>query len=278
LKYYQSNIEAVCKQLNTLPDTGLSDDEIRSRLNKYGYNRIKKTNRRSIVKVFLEQFSNLLVIMLIVAAGISFFLSSYRDAIILLLVIMFNAFVGFYQDWKSENILASIKDLVIDKCYAIRNGKKIEIPAQELVPGDIVSLNEGDGVPADIRLINGTGFFTNDFIITGESQPKEKKSSFATTETLSLAEQNNCVFMGTTIAKGEATGVVIATGMATELGKIAGKSESITASVTPLQKELNIVAKKISYISLALATLLLIIKLLLGDKINDALIFTIGKK
>ena len=226
--------------------------------------------------MFLEQFKNMLVILLIVAAALSFFLNAHRDATILMLVVFFNAIIGFYQDWKSENILASLKDLIIERCFVFRNGKKIEVPSDELVVGDVVSLSEGDGVPADIRLIDSTGFSTNDFILTGESQPREKSHATVIEKEVGISEQENCVFMGTTVAKGEATGVVVATGMNTELGRIATHSETIDASITPLQRELNIVAQKITYITLVLGVFLMVVRLFFGDALNEALIFTIG--
>ncbi len=160
MNFYQPLVNTIIAELKTSAKNGLTGDESVARLNQYGYNRIKRTNKRNMLQVFLDQFKNMLVILLIVAAALSFFLNSNRDGIILMLVVFFNALIGFYQDWKSENILASLKDLVIERCFVFRNGKKIEVPSDELVPGDIVSLSEGNGIPADIRLIESTGFST----------------------------------------------------------------------------------------------------------------------
>jgi Ca2+-transporting ATPase len=270
-------ISQILKELDTNPGSGLTDLNVAEKLRRFGYNHIKSTNTRSTLKIFLEQFQNLLVLLLIGAALISLFLGSYRDFIILMLVVFFNAAIGFYQSYKSENILASLKDLVIQHCIVLRNGNKIEIPSMDLVPGDIVYLNEGDGVPADIRLIETTGFQTNEFILTGESAPADKSHDviISPNET-SISKYANCVFMGTTVAKGLAKGVVIATGMQTELGKIAAQSDKIDTSETPLQTELDIVAKKITYVTLAIATALLAGRLITGETINNALIFAIG--
>ena len=276
MNFYQKPVDTIISELKTSAQKGLTDAESLARLKEYGHNHIIRTNKRNMLQVFLEQFKNMLVILLIVATALSFFLNSNRDAIILLLVVFFNAIIGFYQDWKSENILASLKDLIIEHCFVFRNGKKIEVPSNELVPGDIVSLSEGNGIPADIRLIESTGFSTNDFILTGESQPREKSHAVIIEKEVGISEQDNCVFMGTTVAKGEATGVVVATGMNTELGRIAKSSEAIDASITPLQKELNGVAKKITFITLILGGILLAVKLIMGEALNDALIFTVG--
>ncbi|WP_018616672.1 cation-translocating P-type ATPase [Segetibacter koreensis] len=274
---FSINILQLLSELKTDADRGLTNDEVSRRLKNYGYNRIKTVNKRSTVKIFREQFKNLLVLLLIGAAILSLFLGSYRDSIILILVVLFNAAIGFYQDFKSENILASLKDLVIQKCIVLRGGNKMEIPSEELVPGDIVYLNEGDGVPADIRLIDSTGLQVNEFILTGESQPAEKAHDFiATSADTALIKQGSYIFMGTTVAKGMATGVVIATGMETQLGKIAHSSGDIDASKTPLQSELDIVAKKISYATIVIATALLAGILLTGETVNNALIFAIG--
>ena len=163
MNFYQKPVDTIVTELKTSGQNGLTDADSAARLNEYGHNRIKRTNKRNMLQVFLEQFKNMLVILLVVAAALSFFLNSNRDGIILMLVVFFNAVIGFYQDWKSENILASLKDLIIERCFVIRNGKKIELPSDELVPGDIVSLSEGDGIPADIRLNESTGFFTRCF-------------------------------------------------------------------------------------------------------------------
>lgn len=273
---YQKSVNDIIAELKTSAQNGLTDTESTARLKQYGYNRIRQTNKRSMLQVFLEQFKNMLVILLIIAAALSFFLDANRDGIILVLVVLLNAVIGFYQDWKSENILASLKDLIIEHCFVIRNGKKIEIPSVELVPGDMVFLTEGNGVPADIRLVESTGFSTNDFILTGESQPAEKSHAIVLTEEVAVSGQVNCVLMGTTIAKGEARGVVVGTGMNTELGRIAKSSDAIDTGITPLQRELNGVAKKITYVTLILGTALMVVRLFMGDALNDALIFTIG--
>lgn len=298
MNYYQQSIPDAVSALDTSVTDGLSGQTAAKRLAEHGPNEIHHKASRTPLRMFLEQFKNWLVLLLIGAAALSFFLQSYRDGIILLLIVALNATVGFYQDWKSENILQSLKSLIIDKCYVIREGKKIEIPSMELVPGDLVLMNEGDGVPADIRLTDSTGFSTSDFILTGESQPREKSSgdtrqSLAPADTrheaeprasaasrqpanVPVSERDNCVFMGTTVAKGMGRGLVFATGMDTELGKIAGTSSTIDVSPTPLQTELNDVGKKITWITLVLSVILFIGRLLTGEHYDAALIFAIG--
>lgn len=273
---YQQPLEEVIARLHVSPKEGLTALESETRRQQFGYNQIRQVNRRGTFQILAEQFKNVLVLLLVGSAIISFYLNNIQDTVILLLVVFLNAGIGFYQDWKSENLLASLKELVSERCYAIRDGQKLEIPVRELVPGDLVSLTEGDGVPADIRLINCTGFATNEFILTGESQPRAKNAMVLPSKSAGLAEIENCAFMGTIVAKGEATGVVIATGMQTELGRIAHTSETIDASPTPLQKELNGVAKKISIATLILGGLLFAIRFFMGSPLNEAMQFTIG--
>ncbi|RYE02276.1 MAG: cation-transporting P-type ATPase [Sphingobacteriales bacterium] len=245
---------------------GLSEAEAQERLLQFGTNEVHQTSKRSVLLVFFDQFRNLLVLMLVAAALLSFLLAADRDGVILLLVVFFNAWIGFYQDWKAENILQSLKSLVIEKCTVYRNGRQIEAPSSQLVPGDLVYLTEGSGVPADIRVTEATGFTTNDFILTGETVPSEKSPNPGADR----------IFMGTNVAKGEARGIVAATGMRTELGRIAQKSESMATEATPLQKELNQVARRITVITLVLGTILFAVRLFQGDRLNEALIFTIG--
>jgi Ca2+-transporting ATPase len=187
-----------------------------------------------------------------------------------------NGAIGFYQEWKSENILASIKKLVVDKCTVRREGKAIEIFSEDIVPGDIVLLSEGTGVPADIRLIDSHGFSVNEFILTGESLPSSKDHLFTAETSLSLSEIKSCLFMGTTVARGEAKGIVYATGMQTEIGKISSSSQTIESSDAPIQTEIKDVAKKLTYATLFIGVILFGTRLLLNDTMAVALVFSIS--
>ncbi|MFN8438061.1 MAG: cation-transporting P-type ATPase [Cytophagales bacterium] len=266
--------QAVFDTLNSTKD-GLTQEEASARLHKDGLNIIKTQKQRSFFQIFIEQFKNLLVAMLLVAALVSFAMGSFRDGSILCVVVFFNAFVGMYQDWKSENILNSLQNLVIDKCFVIRDGKTQEIPSSQLVVGDLVKLNEGDGIPADIRLIETSSFATNEFFLTGESVPAEKDANFSSQSKV-LSEMQNCAFMGSSVARGEATGIVYATANNTEIGKIANQSSKIKTELSPLQIELDNVAKKITYFTIALTFILFAIELYLGQNLVAALTFAIG--
>ena len=227
MEFYKENIDAVEKELNSNAKDGLNDSKIKQARQKYGSNVLKAIHTISVFKIIFRQFISPLVLILIVASAVSFYLGEFRDGLILVIIVIVNAAIGFYEEWKSENILASLKSLVVEKCNVIRNGKVIEILVEDLVPGDMVKLSEGEGIPADIRLITSDNFSTNEFILTGESLPSNKDYLFTTDKTLAFSEIKNCIYMGTTVARGEATGIVYATGILTEIGKINTSSQRI---------------------------------------------------
>ena len=274
--FYKNNISELLAQFNTDASIGLSDEVAARQFKTVGPNKITGASSRKWWKILLAQFNNLLVILLIVASLLSFQLSSYRDGIVLGIIVILNAFIGFYQDWKSENILQSLKNLVTEKCNVIRGGKSCEIPVEDIVPGDVVVLNEGNGVAADMRLLESHSLLMNEFILTGESQASEKNHDSNVKDNASIAEQSNILFMGTTVAKGHAKGLVVGTGMQTELGRIAGKSQQIKQDISPLQKEINLLAKKITIITLLLAVALFAFSIVQGQPITAAIVFAIS--
>ena len=276
MEIYKQPVDAVVKQFNSNIKDGLDENTIQSARQKFGKNVLKAANTRSIYRILLGQFSSPLIIILIVASLASFYLKQPRDGLILLIIVVLNGLIGFYQEWKSENILASIKKLVVDKCTVTREGKAIEIFSEDLVPGDIVLLSEGVGIPADIRLIESNGFSANEFILTGESLPSSKDHLFTTEKNISISEIKNAVFMGTTVARGEAKGIVYTTGMHTEIGKISSSSQKIKSTDAPIQTEIKDVAKKLTYATIIIGALLFGTHLLLNDSMAVALVFSIS--
>ncbi len=270
------HIDALIKQFNSDVLHGLNENVIQSAKQKFGKNVLKAANTRNIYQILLGQFTSPLIVILIVASLASFYLQQPRDGLILLIIVLMNGLIGFYQEWKSENILASIKKLVVDKCTVTREGKAIEIFSEDLVPGDIVLLSEGVGIPADIRLTESSGFSANEFILTGESLPSSKDHLFIAEKNISISEVKNCVFMGTTVARGEAKGIVYATGMQTEIGKISSGSQKIKSTDAPIQTEIKDVAKKLTYATLVIGVLLFGTRLLLNDTMAVALVFSIS--
>lgn len=276
MEFYKDHIDTLIKELNADFEEGLNENTVQLARQKFGKNILNKGNTRNPFQILFGQFTSPLIILLIVASLSSFYLGQPRDGLILLIIVVMNALIGFYQEWKSENILASIKKLVVEKCTVTRAGKSIEIFSEDLVPGDIVLLSEGVGVPADIRLVDSDGFSVNEFILTGESLPSSKNPLFVTNKNIPLSEIKNCVFMGTTVARGEAKGMVYATGMKTEIGKISSSSQKIKSPDAPIQVEIKDVAKKLTYATLIIGTLLFGTRLLLNDTMAVALVFSIS--
>lgn len=276
MEFYKQYIDTVIEQFNSNVKTGLDENAILSARKKFGKNTLKATNTRSLFQILLGQFTSPLIIILLIASLASFYLQQPRDGLILLIIVVMNGLIGFYQEWKSENILASIKKLVVDKCTVCREGKTTEIFSEDLVPGDVVLLSEGMGIPADIRMLESVGFSANEFILTGESLPSSKDHLFTAGESISVSEIKNCVFMGTTVARGEAKGIVYATGMQTEIGKISSSSQKIKSPDAPIQTEIKDVAKKLTYATLVIGILLFGTRLLLNDSVAMALVFSIS--
>jgi Ca2+-transporting ATPase len=276
MEFYKESIDAVVKELNSNKQDGLDESQIKRARQQFGSNVLKEVNTIGIFKIIFRQFVSPLVFILIAASAVSFYLGQFRDGSILIIIVILNAIIGFYQEWKSENILASLKSLVVDRCNVIRSGKVIEIRVDELVPGDIVKLSEGDGIPADIRLIESNEYSANEFILTGESLPSNKDALFTTDKSLPLNEIKNCVFMGTTVARGDSIGIVYATGTQTEIGKISTTSQKIKNSDAPVQTEIADVAKKLTYITLIIAALLFATRLFMNDSVAVALVFSVS--
>ena len=276
MEFYKEDIKTIEKELNSNIKDGLDERKIKQARLKYGSNVLKATNTISVIKIIFRQFISPLVFILIVAAAVSYYLGQFRDGSILLVIVILNAIIGFYEEWKSENILASLKSLVVDKCNVIRDGKIIEIPVDNLVPGDIVRLTEGDGIPADIRLIESNEYSANEFILTGESLPTNKDALFTTDKKLTINEIKNCVYMGTTVARGDATGIVYATGIQTEIGKISTTSQKIKPANAPVQIEIADVAKKLTYITIIIAVVIFASRMILKDSMAVALVFSVS--
>ncbi len=272
-----NNISEPIQNVNTDSSQGLSQAQATGLLQQHGANRLSAKSSRAWWTIAVSQFNNLLVLLLVGASALSFQLGSYRDGIVLAVIVIVNALIGFNQDWKSENILQSLKNLITDNATVIRDGRSVEVPVEDLVPGDIVMIHEGDGVAADMRLLESNSLSSNEFILTGESQASEKDHNAEVKDDVSIASRINTVFMGTTIVRGQAKGLVIGTGMNTEIGKIAQNARDIEQDVSPLQNETNLVAKKITVITLILGASLFAFSVLVQDAtIGAALVFAIS--
>jgi len=273
--YCRLSAEASLDRLKTSAQSGLTHDEVVARRQRHGQNVLAEGKRPSLVARFLQQFNDLLIIVLIIAALLAFYLDDFRAGTILLIIVFVNALIGFYQENKAERILESLKKIIQTPAVVIRDGSRMEVGQADLVPGDIVYLGEGSAVPADMRLIRTSSFSTNDFILTGESLPQEKFAEVVHDKEVPLTEQENVVFMGLTVAKGNATGVVYATGMETEIGRLARKSETIEHDQSPLQMEINTLAASLTKIAGVIAVSLFFLNLILNIDQSENIRLTI---
>ncbi|MCK4717293.1 MAG: cation-transporting P-type ATPase [Thermoplasmata archaeon] len=254
---------------------GLSSTEARGRLQKYGPNTLTTEVGTSKLLMFLSQFREVLVLVLIVAGIISFLVGSYRDGAIMFIIAFVNAAIGFVQEYKAGKILESLKVLIRSPAKVLRDGEITEIGLDELVPGDVVHLEEGDKVPADIRIMESFNLRTNDFSLTGESMPQEKHSN-SIRDAATLGDRNNMAYLGTTVATGNATGVVVATGMNTEVGKIADLTQETSETLSPLQKELGMLGNRITVLVVAISACLFIVAIYQDFSVYVSLIYALG--
>jgi len=250
----------IFSQLKTSPE-GLSEEEAKNRLSEYGENKIIEGKPVSKLKLFFIEFNSFLIYILLIAVVISGFLKEWIDASIIFAIIIFNAVLGFYQHYRAEKAIKALKSMLIPAVKVMRDGKLMEILSNELVPGDIIILSEGDKVMADARLIEVNELKINEAVLTGESLAVSKIAD-EVENCKTISERRNIVFMGTIVESGSAKAVVIKTGMATEFGKIARLLEE-KKEETILQKKLNKFAKQIGIFCIVLIGLIFIFQLLL---------------
>ncbi len=252
------------RELNTDVKRGLSSDEAKRRLEKYGLNVISRKKKISPFKLFLKQFNDPLVFILIGAALISLFNSSHdpqsiTDFILIVVILLLNAIFGFFQEYKAEKALEALEKYLVPKAKVIRDGKVVEIPSTELVPGDIVIISEGDAVPADLRLFYVEDLRIDESLLTGESYPVTKSVEPLPRETI-LPERHNMAYMGTFVVGGVGRGIVVATGSSTEIGKIAKEIREIERK-THIQEELENLASFIGKTVLGIAALIFLLNI-----------------
>jgi len=254
---------------------GLSRGEAEKRLGEYGANELGAELGTPPWLLFLSQFKDLLVMVLIAAAAISFAIGSYRDGAVMVAIVTINAIIGFVQEYKVSKILESLKSLITSPAKVIRDGEVREVPQNQLVPGDIVHLEAGDKIPADIRIIESFDLRTNDFSLTGESTPQGKESN-AIRERSVLADRDNMAYTGTTVASGSATGVVVRTGMHTEMGKIAGMTQETAETKSPLTLELGALARWLTITVVVIGGVLFAVALWQGFTLFTSMVYALG--
>ncbi|CAI08472.1 Cation transport ATPases [Aromatoleum aromaticum EbN1] len=228
---------------------GLSTEQVTERLARFGPNRLAEAAPRPVWLKFVDQFRNLLVIVLIFAAVLAWAIGEFKDAMVILVVVLLNASLGFYQEHRAERTLAALKDMLAAQARVRRDGNLVEVDASELVPGDIVLLEAGDRIPADGRLLAAHNLEVEEAALTGESHAVGKSAAALETAELPLGERANLLYMNTVVTRGRAELIVVATGMATEMGQLAGMIAGTAETETPLQRQLDSLGKKLAAIA-----------------------------
>ncbi len=274
--WHAEPIAAVADVLGTSLSSGLSPEEAAARLKDCGYNELSEKPRPSFWKRLWDQLTSFLVIILIVASVISIFIGEYVDAAAILAIVVLNAVLGVIQESRAEEALAALKRMAAPEAHVIRGGRLITIPARELVPGDLVILEAGNYVPADLRLVESVNLRIDEASLTGESTPAVKHADVVLDRGLALGDRDNSAYMGTLVTYGRGRGIVVATGMHTEIGLIADMIQSFEEEPTPLQVKLDQLGKWLGIAALAVCAIVFGVGVLRGIPVLEMFITAIS--
>ena len=274
MDYFNKKVDEVQKELETDIENGLNKEETEEKRKKYGFNELEAKKKESLLVKFLKQFKDFMIIILIIAAIVSAFVGvkegeGFTDSIIIMVVVIVNAIIGLVQENKAEKSLEALQKLSAHASKVIRNGELQVIPARELLPGDIVVLETGDYVPADIRLTEAINLKIQESALTGESVPIEKTTDVITDNETSLGDRKNMAFSSSMVTYGRGKGIVTAIGMNTEVGKIAGMLNEVEEKETPLQKRLNDLGKTLGIVCLIICVVIFLIGIAEGKELVD---------
>ncbi|MDO8142079.1 MAG: HAD-IC family P-type ATPase, partial [Candidatus Brocadiales bacterium] len=274
--WHTMQIAEVIRNLGTNTDTGLSRIDAENRLKKYGYNQLEEKEGVSPIMLFLGQFNDFIVWVLIAAAIVSGFMGEWVDAMAIIAIVIINAIIGFIQEFRAEKSLAALQKMSAPFSKVLRDGEMHSMPSRDLVPGDIVLLEAGDYAPADGRLCSSFSLRTQEASLTGESTPVGKSIEPLENPSLPIGDRENMMFMGTSVTSGKGTCVIVATGMRTELGKIAGLIQEAGKEETPLQRKLEVFGKKLVYLCLGIVTIVFLLELWRKDPLLEAFLTSVS--
>lgn len=271
--WFTKSQEQVLNELNVNPKEGLSTEEVKKRLEKYGYNKLKSKAKKSLLELFIAQLKDVLIYVLIGAAIVNVIahgLEGITDAIIILLVVFINAIVGVVQESKAEKALEALQQMTTPKSLVRRDGEVIEVSSEELVPGDILIIEAGRFIPADVRLLETANLQIEESALTGESVPSEKNANFITSdEKIGVGDKENMAFMSTMATYGRGEAVIVGTAMETEIGKIAKILDEDNENLTPLQIKLDELGKSLGYMALVICFIIFVIGLIQGRPVLE---------
>jgi Ca2+-transporting ATPase len=274
--WYQKTASQTLEELGSEAKTGLSEAEVLNRRQKFGLNELVERGGRTRWQILVEQLSGILTLILVGAALISLFLGEYIDAVVILAIVVLNAALGFFQEYKAEQSMAALKRMAVPTVRVRRQGGIQEISANQLVPGDIVILETGNVVPADGRVLEGVNLRAQEAALTGESEAVDKEASLIFETERALGDRRNMLFMGTVINYGHGEMVVTETGMSTELGNIADLIQSVKEEKTPLQQRLDRLGKWLAIAALVIVAVVFLLGILQGNSIEIMLLTAVS--
>jgi Ca2+-transporting ATPase len=263
--WFQLDPQQTLQELETDLHSGLSSEEAARRLEQYGRNELIERGAKSPWAILWEQLTGIMVVILIISAVISIILGEYTDAIVIMIIVVLNALLGFTQEYRAEQAMAALKRMAVPRVHVRRDGRLREIPAGEIVPGDVIVLEAGNAIPADSRLIEVANLRVQEAVLTGESDAVEKDIAAIHDENPPLGDRINVVYMGTVATYGRGIAVVTDTGMKTQLGKIADMIQSVGVEKTPLQRRLEQLGKGLAIAALAIVAVVFVTGLLRGE-------------
>jgi Ca2+-transporting ATPase len=275
--WFSKSREEVIEELAIIPDKGLSSEEAEMRLEKYGPNKLKGKPKKSLISLFFAQLKDMLIYVLLGAAAITIVIGEYVDAIVILIVVILNAVIGVVQEYKAEKAIEALQQMTTPKSLVKRDGQVLEMNSEKIVPGDIVIIDAGRYIPADIRLLESVNLQIEESALTGESIPSDKNAmDIHEDPKTSIGDQSNMIFASTLATYGRGEGVVVATAMDTEIGKIAKILDEDIEIMTPLQKRLEELGKILGFLALAICALIFIIALFQGRELFNMFLTAIS--
>jgi P-type Ca2+ transporter type 2C len=272
MNYHAKSVKEVISELGSNVE-GLSKEQVRSKLKKHGLNKLKKIRQFNSLKVLLSQFKSFLIIVLIFAAVLAFFMHSAIDSIVILVIVALNTGIGFTQEYKAEKAIEALKKIMVPEAKVLRNGRVVRIHSQEIVPGDILILSEGDKIMADARILKSDSLKINEAPLTGESIAVDKRF-VKLSDSVPLPERVNMVYQGTQVVFGGGRAIVINTGMKTELGKISELVQEVKAEQNPFKEKLDTFAKKLGIFILIISAITIGLMILEGAEVFQS--FLVG--
>lgn len=279
--FYNQPIEEVLKNYDVLPDQGLSDDEVKKRLEEHGFNQLESKKQKSVWAMFFEQFKSSMVVILLIAAIISGVIGVMEgeglvETYVILAILLVNALIGMAEEKKAQSSLEALNKMSSPRTKVLREGEVTEIVSTEVVPGDIVVLDAGDIIPADMRLVDAINLKIQEAALTGESVPVEKSNAVLEGADISLGDRENMAFSTSIVTYGRGKGVVVGTGMDTEVGKIAHMLQNTQATETPMGKRLQQLGKTLGYVALSICAVIFVMGILYGNDLLEMFMMAVS--